>query len=81
MASNPLKGDTYTWTTSDEINTLNRLGTLSDKRLNRKDLLYGAEDAYEKRVNWDKIDKEAVLKHLDKLWEAELEGGTNGNVS
>jgi len=58
------------WTTHNEIQFLNGLGTFGVKRA----VSYTPEERYElqraayrKRVDWADIDREKVLKHLSEL--------------
>jgi hypothetical protein len=66
----------YKWTTSDEINLLNHLGEFDDKKRRlssvekasrRMRLLYGAREAYKKRVVWGDIKTLIVKQHLEML--------------
>lgn len=71
MASNPTKPGTDTWTTLDEKQTLDKMGTFAPWRnrvlgteTRRKILFDGAKEAYSKRVEWGKIDPEEINKYL-----------------
>ena len=55
------------WSTDAEIDFIYKIGTFTKQKISIDELRRRYAKACEKRVNWDRIDKEESLTHLKQL--------------